>query len=172
MDSLNFLKTKKRPVTSRICRAFALAFLLCAVVPTPATSEVIGSVDTVFHLFSRDDDIVVEAFDDPDIPGVSCYLSRARKGGVKGMLGVAEDTSDASIECLCTDEITVPEKIRSGKADGQLVFKKDTSLIFKSMQVVRFYDPKRDVIIYMVYSDRVVEGSPKNSVTCVKVPTR
>lgn len=172
MNSLDFLSTKRRSVFSRFPRIVALAFLFCVVVPSPATPEVIGSVDTVFHMFSRDDDIVVEAFDDPDIPGVSCYLSRARKGGVKGMLGVAEDTSDASIECLCTDEITVPERIRNGKADGERVFKKGTSLVFKSLQVVRFYDQKRDVIVYLVYSDKVVEGSPKNSVTCVKVPTK
>ena len=100
MNSLDFLKTKRRPFSSQFTRVLVLAFLFCVVAPAPATSEVIGSVDTVFHLFSRDDDIVVEAFDDPDIPGVSCYLSRARKGGVKGMLGVAEDTSDGSIECL------------------------------------------------------------------------
>jgi CreA protein len=137
--------------------------------PAPVASEVIGSVDTVFHMFSRDDDIVVEAFDDPDVDGVTCYLSRARKGGVKGMIGVAEDPSDASIMCLATGPVTVPDKVKSGKADGQKVFRKGTSLIFKSMQVVRFYDQKRDVLVYMVYSDRVVEGSPKNSITCVRI---
>lgn len=157
-----FLHRMRRPA------AVLAAFLLLAL-PLPAASEVIGSVDTVFHMFSRDDDIVVEAFDDPDIPGVTCYLSRARKGGVKGMIGVAEDPSDASIMCVGTGDIQVPEKIRNGKANGEKVFKKGTSLVFKSMQVVRFYDAKRDVIVYMVYSDRVVEGSPKNSITCVKV---
>lgn len=172
MNSLDFLSKKRRSVFNRFPRVLLLAFLFCTVVPTPAAPEIIGTVDTVFHLLSRDDDIVVEAFDDPDIPGVACYLSRARKGGVKGMLGVAEDTSDASIECLCTDGIVVPERIRSGKADGELVFKKGTSLVFKSMQVVRFYDKKRDVIVYLVYSDKMVEGSPKNSVTCVKVPAK
>ncbi|MEZ7197628.1 CreA family protein [Pseudodesulfovibrio sp. 9FUS] len=137
--------------------------------PAPVASEVIGSVDTVFHMFSRDDDIVVEAFDDPDVGGVTCYLSRARKGGVKGMIGVAEDPSDASIMCVATGDVVVPERVRNGKANGDKVFKKGTSLVFKSMQVVRFYDQKRDVLVYMVYSDRVVEGSPKNSITCVKV---
>lgn len=149
--------------------AAVLAAVLLLVLPLPAASEVIGSVDTVFHMFSRDDDIVVEAFDDPDIPGVTCYLSRARKGGVKGMVGVAEDPSDASLMCVGTGDIRVPEKVRNGKANGAKVFKKGTSLVFKSMQVVRFYDAKRDVIVYMVYSDRIVEGSPKNSITCVKV---
>ncbi|BCS88513.1 CreA family protein [Pseudodesulfovibrio sediminis] len=169
MQSLEFLK-KKRPSTfGRSVRLVLMALVMCMIVPSPALPETIGTVDTVFHLFSRDDDIIVEAFDDPDIPGVTCYLSRARKGGVKGMIGVAEDPSDASIECIKTGPIEVPEYVRSGKADGKRVFKKGTSLIFKSMQVVRFYDQKRDVIIYMVYSDRVVEGSPKNSITCINV---
>lgn len=162
MKALDFLYTLRKP-------AATLAAILFLALPLPAASEVIGTVDTVFHMFSRDDDIVVEAFDDPDIPGVTCYLSRARKGGVKGMIGVAEDPSDASIMCVGTGDIQVPEKVRSGKTDGEKVFKKGTSLVFKSMQVVRFYDAKRDVIVYMVYSDRVVEGSPKNSITCVKV---
>ncbi|MCJ2165336.1 protein CreA [Pseudodesulfovibrio sp. S3] len=168
MYSFNYLK-KKRCSSFGWIPCVMLALLFCAVAPSPVASEVIGTVDTVFHMFSRDDDIVVESFDDPDIPGVTCYLSRARKGGIKGMVGVAEDTSDASIECLCTDDITVPERIKSGKENGAKIFKKNTSLIFKSMQVVRFYDQKRDVIVYMVYSDKVVEGSPKNSITCVKV---
>lgn len=164
-----YLSKKSSSTLGHFSRVLLLALVLCAVVPAPVASEVIGTVDTVFHMFSRDDDIVVEAFDDPDVSGVTCYLSRARKGGVKGMIGVAEDPSDASIECVRTGPIKVSDKIKNGKADGQRVFKKGTSLIFKSMQVVRFYDKKRDVLIYMVYSDKVVEGSPKNSVTVVKV---
>ncbi|CCH48912.1 CreA family protein [Pseudodesulfovibrio piezophilus] len=169
MQSLDFFSTKRRSPFGHIFRVFFLALLLCTLSPSPVASEVIGTVDTVFHMFSRDDDIVVEAFDDPDIPGVTCYLSRARKGGVKGMIGLAEDPSDASIECVRTGPIEVPQSVLSGKKDGERVFKKATSLVFKSMQVIRFYDKKRDVLIYMVYSDRVVEGSPKNSVTVVKV---
>jgi CreA protein len=168
MNSLDFLKNRRRR-RARVFRALCLVLLVCGMFPAPVASEVIGSVDTVFHMFSRDDDIVVEAFDDPDVDGVTCYLSRARKGGVKGMIGVAEDPSDASIMCLATGPVTVPDKVKSGKADGQKVFRKGTSLIFKSMQVVRFYDQKRDVLVYMVYSDRVVEGSPKNSITCVRI---
>jgi CreA protein len=168
MHSLDFLKNRRRK-RARLFRALLLVLLACGMFPAPVASEVVGSVDTVFHMFSRDDDIVVEAFDDPDVAGVTCYLSRARKGGVKGMIGVAEDPSDASLMCLATGDIEVPERVRSGKADGDKVFKKGTSLVFKSMQVVRFYDQKREVLVYMVYSDRVVEGSPKNSITCVKV---
>lgn len=169
MSNLDFLKKKRRYFPRHLLHFLLPALALCVMAPSPVAAEVIGTVDTVFHMFSRDDDIVVEAFDDPDVQGVTCYLSRARKGGVKGMLGVAEDPSDASIECIRTGPIKVPEDIRAGKKNGKKVFKKGTSLIFKSMQVVRFYDKKRDVLIYMVYSDRVVEGSPKNSVTVVKV---
>ncbi len=169
MKNFAFTHKKRRSTFGQFSRMLLLAFLLCAVYPSPVASEIIGTVDTVFHMFTRDDDIVVEAFDDPDVSGVTCYLSRARKGGVKGMIGVAEDTSDASIECIGTGPMEVPDNVKSGKKDGEVVFKKGTSLIFKSMQVVRFYDRKRDVLIYLVYSDKVVEGSPKNSVTCVKV---
>lgn len=169
MKSPNFLKKKQRSFFGRYSRALVFALVLCVAVPSAVASEVIGTVDTVFHMFSRDDDIVVEAFEDPDIEGVTCYLSRARKGGIKGMIGVAEDTSDASIECICTGPITVPEDIKNGDEEGKRVFKKGTSLIFKSLQVVRFFDQKRNVIIYMVYSDKVIEESPKNSVTCVRV---
>jgi len=169
MHTLDFIQTKRHSSFGRFSRILLIAFVLCAVAPSPVASETIGSVDTVFHMFSRDDDIIVEAFDDPDVPGVTCYLSRARKGGVKGMIGVAEDPSDASIECVRTGPITVNDAIKSGKENGERVFKKGTSLIFKSMQVVRFYDKKRDVLVYMVYSDKVVDGSPKNSITVVKV---
>ncbi len=169
MNSLDFIKKKRHSFIRRFSRVLLLALILCTLTPSPVASETIGTVDTVFHMFSRDDDIIVEAFEDPDVTGVTCYLSRARKGGVKGMIGVAEDSSDASIECIRTGPITVSDKIKQGKREGERVFKKDTSLIFKSMQVVRFYDQKRDVLIYMVYSDKIVEGSPKNSITCVKV---
>lgn len=153
-------------------RLFSGLVAACAVVlllSVSAQAEMIGSVNTVFKVLGANDKIVVEAFDDPDIEGVTCYLSRAKKGGISGSLGVAEDTSDASLSCRQVGPITVPERIRNKKEDGEEVFKKRTSLLFKSMQVVRFYDAKRNVIIYLTYSDRVIEGSPKNSISCVPV---
>ncbi|OBQ45805.1 protein CreA [Halodesulfovibrio spirochaetisodalis] len=134
-----------------------------------AAAETIGSVSTVFKMIGANDKIVIEAFDDPDIDGVTCYLSRAKKGGVSGSLGLAEDTSDASVDCVQIGPINIPERVKSGKEDGEAVFKKRTSLLFKTMQVVRFYDPKRNVLVYLSYSDRVVEGSPKNSISTVPV---
>ncbi|SIN68701.1 protein CreA [Halodesulfovibrio marinisediminis] len=134
-----------------------------------AVAEEIGSVSTVFKILGANDKILIEAFDDPDIDGVTCYLSRAKKGGVSGSLGLAEDTSDASVDCVQIGPISIPKRVRDGKEDGEAVFKKRTSLLFKTMQVVRFYDPKRNVLVYLSYSDRVVEGSPKNSISTVPV---
>lgn len=133
---------------------------------TPLAAEEIGSVSTVFKMLGPNDKIVVEAFDDPKVAGVTCYLSRAKKGGISGGLGVAEDTSDASIACRQVGTIAITGKIK----DGETVFQKDTSLLFKTLQVVRFHDTKRNVLIYLVYSDRIIEGSPKNSISVVPVP--
>jgi CreA protein len=140
-----------------------------ALLPIAVFAETIGSVSTVFKLVGANDKIVIEAFDDPDIPGATCYLSRAKKGGVKGVVGVAEDTSDASIACRQIGPITLPENVKNGKEDGEEVFKKSTSLLFKSLQVVRFYDAKRNVLVYLSYSDRIIEGSPKNSISIIPV---
>ncbi|MBP6582287.1 MAG: CreA family protein [Chromatiaceae bacterium] len=131
--------------------------------------EEIGSVSTRFKMLGPNDKIVVEVFDDEDVPGVACYLSRAKTGGISGAVGVAEDTSDASIACRQIGPIKLSEDIRSGKADGDEVFKKRTSLVFKSMQVVRFFDTKRLVLVYLTFSDRIIEGSPKNSISVVPI---
>jgi CreA protein len=142
----------------------ALAFNMLS-----ADAEILGHVDTKFKWMGPDDKIVVEAFDDPAVAGVTCYLSRAKTGGISGGIGLAEDKSDASISCQQTGAINLPDDIKSGKRDNEQVFKQRTSLIFKTMQVVRFYDQKRNTLVYMVYSDRVIEGSPKNSITAVPI---
>ncbi|EKN3725469.1 TPA: protein CreA [Yersinia enterocolitica] len=134
-----------------------------------AHAEEIGSVDTVFKLLGPDHKIVVEAFDDPDVKNVTCYISRAKTGGIKGGLGLAEDTSDAAISCQQVGPIELSDKIKNRKSDGAVVFQKRTSLVFKKLQVVRFYDPKRNALIYLTYSDRVVDGSPKNAISAVPI---
>lgn len=139
---------------------------VAALLSVPAAiAEEIGSVSTVFKALGPNDKIVIEAFDDPQVAGVTCYLSRAKTGGIKGSIGIAEDTADAAIACRQVGPIRILEPIR----DGDVVFKKDTSLLFKTMQVVRFHDRKRDVLVYLVYSDRIIEGSPKNSVSAVAI---
>ncbi len=126
-------------------------------------AQEIGSVDTVFKLLGPNHKIVIEAFDDPKISGVTCYVSRSRTGGVKGGLGLAEETSDASIACRQVGPIVIKEKFK----EGEEVFTERRSLLFKKMQVVRFLDEPRKTLVYLVYSDRIIEGSPKNSLSAV-----
>ncbi|WP_038155769.1 protein CreA [Trabulsiella guamensis] len=149
-------------------KSLIVAIVLCVMGQT-AQAEQIGSVDTVFKMFGPDHKIIVEAFDDPDVKNVTCYLSRAKTGGIKGGLGLAEDTSDAAISCQQVGPIEVSEKIKNGKAQGDVVFQKRTSLVFKKLQVVRFFDAKRNALVYLTYSDRVVDGSPKNALSAVPI---
>ncbi|TQV70115.1 hypothetical protein FKG94_21550 [Exilibacterium tricleocarpae] len=132
---------------------------------TVLSAEQIGSVDTKFRLLSPDDSIRLEVFDDPKIAGVACYLSRAKTGGYKGAIGVAEDTSDASLDCRQVGPIVIQGSLEYGEP----VFRERRSLIFKKLQVVRFCDTKRNSVVYLVYSERVIEGSPKNSVSAVPI---
>lgn len=124
-----------------------------------------GEVSTKFRLLGPNDKIVIDAFDDPKVAGVACHLARAQTGGIKGGLGVAEDTSDASIACRQVGPIRISGSLR----DGEQVFDERRSLIFKHLQVVRFHDRERNVLVYVAYSDRVIEGSPKNSISSVPV---
>ncbi|MDI3358789.1 protein CreA [Lelliottia wanjuensis] len=142
---------------------------LMLIVGRNALAEEVGSVDTVFKMFGPDHKIVVEAFDDPDVKNVTCYISRAKTGGIKGGLGLAEDTADAAISCQQVGPVELSDKIKNGKAQGDVVFQKRTSLVFKKLQVVRFYDAKRNTLAYLAYSDKVVEGSPKNALSAVPI---
>jgi CreA protein len=124
-----------------------------------------GSVSTRFHVLGPNDKIVVDGFDDPKVEGVACHLSRAQTEGLKGGLGVAEDTSDASIACRQVGPISIAGELK----DGERVFDERRSLVFKTLQVVRFFDRQRNVLVYVAYSDRVIEGSPKNSISSVPI---
>jgi CreA protein len=130
-----------------------------------ARSQPIGEVDTVFKWIGPDHKIVVEAYDDPKVAGVTCYVSRAKTGGIKGGLGLAEDTADASIACRQVGSIAFSKPLPLQED----MFTERISLIFKKLRVVRMVDPKRNALVYLTYSDRVIEGSPKNSVSVVPV---
>ena len=145
-------------------RTAAAALLLAAT--AGAGAQQIGDVSTAFQLLGPNHKIVVEAYDDPLVEGVTCYVSRARTGGIKGGLGLAEDRSEASIVCQATGPIQIPQPLRQQEE----VFTERTSLLFKRLRVVRMVDAKRNTLVYMTYSDRVIEGSPQNSVTAVAVP--
>ena len=138
-----------------------LAVLL--VLPTGATAEEIGHVDTVWKMIGPDHKIRIEAFDDEKVQGVTCHVARAVTGGISGAVGLAEDTSDASLACRQVGPVTFTDKLEFGEE----VFKERRSIMFKSLQVVRFCDETRNTLVYLVYSDKVVEGSPKNSISTV-----
>ncbi len=146
-------------------RHYLIAIMFVAGSSSQAMAEEVGEVSTAFKLLGANHKIVVEAFDDPDIPGVSCFVSRAKTGGIKGSLGLAEDTSDASIACRQTGEIILPEDLR----EGEQVFRQRTSILFKKIQVVRFFDEARNTLVYLSYSDKLIDGSPKNSLSAVVV---
>src|SRR6185503_14993384 len=124
-----------------------------------------GQVSTNFRWLGPNDRIVVDGFDDPKVKGVACHISRAVTGGIKGGLGVAEDTSDASIACRQIG----PIKITGELQDGERVFDERRSVLFKTLQVVRFLDRQRNVLVYVAYSNRVIEGSPKNSISSIPI---
>jgi CreA protein len=139
------------------------ALLLASVA---AHGETVGEVSTVFKLVGPNHKIVVDAYDDPKVDGVACYLSRARTGGIKGALGVAEDKAEASVACRQVGEI----RFKGNLPQQEEVFNERASIMFKRVRVVRMVDAKRNALVYLVYSDRVIEGSPQNSVTAVPLP--
>ncbi|RYZ11603.1 MAG: hypothetical protein EOO24_05895 [Comamonadaceae bacterium] len=157
-------KTLRPGAPHAACRSGGLLaaglLLACA-----ASAEVIGDVDTVFKLIGPDHKIVVEAYDDPKVDGVTCYVSRAKTGGVSGALGLAEDKSEASIACRQVGPIVVKEALPRREE----VYSERLSILFKRLRVVRMVDAKRHTLIYLTYSDRLVEGSPRNAVTAVAV---
>jgi CreA protein len=129
-----------------------------------AQAEDIGSVNTAFHLV-KSDRIAVEAFDDPMVHGVTCYVSRARTGGLSGAVGFAEDKNEASIACRQVGAISF-----GGPLPHQDdIFSQSQSVLFKRLHVVRMVDAKRQTLVYLSYSDRLIDGSPKNSITAVPV---
>jgi CreA protein len=142
-----------------------LLFLTILSATLAAHAQRIGEVDTVFKFIGPDHKIVVDAYDDPEVKGVTCYVSRAKTGGIKGGLGLAEDKAEASIACRQTGPISFARPL---KREDEM-FSERISLIFKSLRVVRMVDATRNTLVYLTYSDRVIEGSPQNSVTAVPV---
>jgi CreA protein len=150
-------------------RCLSLALLL-SLLSLPALADEVGSVGYRFKWLGPNDKIIVEAFDDPDVPGVTCYISHARTGGIKGAIGLAEDPGEASIACRQVGPID-ESKLAKLKSPHE-VFSERASLIFKTTQVTRFWDAKRRALIYLVYTDRIIEGSPRNSISVVPLGLR
>ncbi|HEY2257198.1 MAG TPA: CreA family protein [Variovorax sp.] len=141
------------------------AMLGLLLVSAAAAADPIGEVDTAFQWIGPDHKIVVEAYDDPKVNGVTCYVSRAKTGGIKGGLGLAEDKAEASIACRQVGPVSVTQPL----PQREEVYTQRLSILFKRLRVVRMVDAKRNTLVYLTYSDYLVDGSPKNSVTAVAV---
>jgi len=128
-----------------------------------ALAEKLGEVNTAFKLLGPDHKVLVEAYDDPAVQGVTCYVSRAKSGGIGGALGIAEDKAEASIACRQVG----PLVFRQPVAPQEEVFSERLSVLFKKLRIVRIVDASRNTLVYLTYSDRLIDGSPKNSVTAV-----
>lgn len=141
----------------------AAAIVMSLVAPTAQAQDVIFKKSTVWKMLTPDDKLVVYGIDDPAVDGVACHYTTPERGGVAGMFGVAEEVSEISLACRQVGPIRFKEKF----SQGDVVFRESRSLIWKKMQIVRGCDTKRNVLVYLVYSDKLIEGSPQNSTSTV-----
>jgi CreA protein len=157
----------RRPILLLAAVASLSGLLLSGVSPARAADEpdLIFKRSTVFKWLSPNDKLATYGLDDPGVEGVACHFTVPEKGGFKGWIGVAEEVSDISLSCRQIG----PIKIKAKFEQGEDVFRQRRSLFFKKMQIVRGCDVKRNVLVYMVYSDRIIEGSPKNSTSSVPI---
>jgi CreA protein len=128
----------------------------------------VDSINTNFRWFGPDDKIVVERYDDPRVENVSCYLSRAETGGIKGGLGFAEDPSRFSIACRAVGPVSLPASMPKTEIIGF----SQASLFFKTFQIHRSLDPEKHVLVYTVVSTKLINGSPFNSISVVPTDVR
>jgi CreA protein len=161
------LTSRPRDGGWRIALLLAIALLAQAGSPALAADEpdLIFRRSTVFKWLSPNDKLATYGIDDPEVEGVACHFTVPERGGVKGWLGLAEQVSDISLACSQIG----PIHFKSKMGQGDDIFRQRRSLFFKKMQIVRGCDVKRNVLVYMVYSDRLIEGSPKNSTSSVPI---
>jgi CreA protein len=155
-------------------RDHALAALGLALVFSATTAFTARAADepdlifrksTVFKWLTPNDKLATYAIDDPEVEGVACHFTVPERGGVKGWLGVAEEVSDISLSCRQVGPVHFKNKF----AQGEEMYRRRRSILFKKMQIVRGCDTKRNVLVYVVYSDKLIEGSPKNATSSVPI---
>ncbi len=149
----------------RMAALVALAMVTATAAGAADEPDLIFRRSTVFKLLTPNDKLATYGVDDPGVDGVACHFTVPEKGGISGWLGVAEEVSDISLACRQVAPIRIKEKF----AQGEDMFRQRRSLFFKKMQIVRGCDTKRNVLVYMVYSDKLIEGSPKNSTSTVPI---
>jgi CreA protein len=163
VDGCRTPKLRLKPGASAL-----LALMILALAPAARAADepdLIFRRSTVFKWLSPNDKLATYGLDDPEIEGVACHFTVPEKGGYKGWLGLAEEVSDISLACRQVG----PIKFKASSEQGEDMFRQRRSLFFKKMQIVRGCDAKRNVLVYMVYSDRIIEGSPKNSTSSVPI---
>lgn len=154
-----------RPVLAAHVALAALVALVAAMPALAQSPDLIFKKSTVFRLLTPDDKLATYAIDDPEIDGVACHYTVPERGGVAGGLGLAEEVSDISLACRQVGPIRFKTKFEQ----GDVMFRQSRSLLFKRMQIVRGCDEKRNVLVYLVYSDKLIDGSPKNSTSSVPI---
>lgn len=154
-----------KTASSLLAGIVAVGALAAAALPS-AFAEELADVSTAFRWLGKNDRVVIEAYDDPKVLGVTCYVSRARTGGVKGSVGLAEDKAEASIACR---QVAPALQFKEKLPVQEDVFSERMSILFKRLHVVRVVDAKRNTLVYLTYSDKLIDGSPMNAVTAVPV---
>jgi CreA protein len=159
---------------SRIYQSLRLSLWAVAIALVAASTHAASAADepdlifrksTVFKWLTPNDKLATYAIDDPEVDGVACHFTVPERGGIKGWLGVAEEVSDISLSCRQVGPIHFKNKF----AQGEEMYRRRRSVLFKKMQIVRGCDTKRNVLVYVVYSDKLIEGSPKNSTSSVPI---
>ena len=143
----------------------ALALSGASLSPAVAQEDLIFRKSTVWKMLTPNDKLAVYGVDDPAVEGVACHYTVPEKGGVSGMFGVAEEVSEVSLSCRQIGPIKFKEKA----GQGDVVFRERRSLVWKKMQIVRGCDAKRNVLVYLVYTDKLIDGSPQNSTSTVPI---
>jgi CreA protein len=145
--------------------AATLALLLCSPGASAQEPDLIFQKSTTFRLLTPNDKLATYGIDDPVVQNVACHYTLPERGGVAGALGVAEQVSDVSLSCRQIGPISFKEKF----AQGDVVFRQSRSVLFKKVQIVRGCDEKRNVLVYLIYSDKLIDGSPQNSTSSVPI---
>jgi CreA protein len=149
-----------------VSRLFVLLLFTGAFLSNAAIADDVACLSTTFRFLGPNDKVCVSGFDDPKVPGVACHISQARTGGIKGGLGFAEDPSRFSIACRQIGPITIDT---SKLPREEEVYSTKTSILFKDTHVYRVFDKKRNTLIYVAISDKIIEGSPQNSISSVPI---
>lgn len=150
---------------SHLRLARVLVAVYAAAIATLVHADEVGCTSTTVRLFSPNDKVCVQAFDDPRVSGVTCHISQARTGGWKGAAKLAEDPSRFAIACNQVGPIVIPGDMPREES----VFSESTSLVFKNTKVIRMFDEKRSTLVYVAVSRRVLEGSPMNAISAVPI---